>query len=562
MTAEWRASVAKVSTPSVTGTAFVVGARRLVTCRHNLHDMAPDGVRVHFPLHGEKLMARPIERYCDGTLDIAVLEASADLPAEARPLRWSRHHRGARFTTLGFSQSAIEGLLATGSVIDTILARDGVRLLQLGDSNTVTSGFSGAPVVEDDTGLVVGMISLITNVDDDGRGLFTTVALPTEEAESVYPDLLSRPLNPYKGLGTFQESDAELFHGRDRALAQLLDAFRGNPAAITLLGPSGCGKSSLVRAGLVPALARGFRGHRPQQTVVWLPQDLLARYRRSGEPSPGALEHLVREHLWRFPALDRLVVAVDQFEELLRPGDPIALHVLAELERIAGMDGRVTLLSIARDDFYSQIASTAPRLVDGATGLAVNLSSRLSESEVRSIIQAPADRVGLAIEPGIAHRIAAEFLEPGRQDMPASSLPLLEVALTEIHGRSDGYTLRTGDLQGIADVTSALTHWCERALASLGDSDQLVARWCFISLVNPGREHDAVPASRRRRTMSQLADDVSLMSDQLVSLRRVEAIASTLAQHRILTLSSTKDQEQQSCGGGRTTHWCIWRMTP
>ncbi len=73
----------------------------------------------------------------------------------------------------------------------------------------------------------------------------------------------SRP--PYPGLNCFEEEDAAIFCGRDgevRALRERLTAMRRDrdPGHRTLLviGPSGSGKSSLVRAGIVPSLKRGY----------------------------------------------------------------------------------------------------------------------------------------------------------------------------------------------------------------------------------------------------------------------------------------------------------------
>ncbi|HSM70939.1 MAG TPA: helix-turn-helix domain-containing protein, partial [Anaerolineales bacterium] len=77
-------------------------------------------------------------------------------------------------------------------------------------------------------------------------------------------DVPSPGLCPYKGLNYFDESDADLFVGREELTNSLtervlsLSANRMSPANETrflaVIGASGSGKSSLVRAGLVPAL--------------------------------------------------------------------------------------------------------------------------------------------------------------------------------------------------------------------------------------------------------------------------------------------------------------------
>ena len=59
--------------------------------------------------------------------------------------------------------------------------------------------------------------------------------------------------NPYRGLQPFFEADEANFHGRDGAVAELLEMVHTH-RFVAVVGPSGCGKSSLVRAGLVPRL--------------------------------------------------------------------------------------------------------------------------------------------------------------------------------------------------------------------------------------------------------------------------------------------------------------------
>ena len=65
---------------------------------------------------------------------------------------------------------------------------------------------------------------------------------------------------PYRGLLPFGESDAEVFYGRERLAAELaakLAARAASGGLVVVTGASGAGKSSLLRAGLLPILARG-----------------------------------------------------------------------------------------------------------------------------------------------------------------------------------------------------------------------------------------------------------------------------------------------------------------
>ena len=102
-----------------------------------------------------------------------------------------------------------------------------------------------------------------------------------------------RDVCPYKGLAPFEVEDAEFFCGRERLVAELVARLADAPL-LALVGSSGSGKSSLLRAGLLPALGN--------------PAVVL----RPGERSGSEL----LADLGRVPPSERLVIAVDQFEEL------------------------------------------------------------------------------------------------------------------------------------------------------------------------------------------------------------------------------------------------------
>ena len=61
---------------------------------------------------------------------------------------------------------------------------------------------------------------------------------------------------PFKGLASFEVADAPYFFGRERLVAELVARLVGAPL-LGVVGPSGSGKSSVLRAGLLPALAGG-----------------------------------------------------------------------------------------------------------------------------------------------------------------------------------------------------------------------------------------------------------------------------------------------------------------
>ena len=80
---------------------------------------------------------------------------------------------------------------------------------------------------------------------------------------------------PYPGLAAFQPKDAERFFGRGQLTAELVARVGeqlARPGLLMVLGPSGSGKSSLLRAGLLPAVAAGVLPARG--SWAW-PRDLM-----------------------------------------------------------------------------------------------------------------------------------------------------------------------------------------------------------------------------------------------------------------------------------------------
>jgi transcriptional regulator with XRE-family HTH domain len=100
------------------------------------------------------------------------------------------------------------------------------------------------------------------------RGLFVAAARGRNPAEDVLAARDGRTPGmgggaarrerdcPYRGLLPFGESDAQVFYGRER-LAVKLAARAAIGGLVVVTGASGSGKSSLLRAGLLPILARG-----------------------------------------------------------------------------------------------------------------------------------------------------------------------------------------------------------------------------------------------------------------------------------------------------------------
>ena len=126
---------------------------------------------------------------------------------------------------------------------------------------------------------------------------------------------------PFKGLTSFELEDADVFFGRERLVAEMVARLPG-AQLMGIVGSSGSGKSSALRAGLLAALAVGVLPGSEGWTLALL---------RPGEHPMRALEEVAADAARE----GRLVVAVDQFEELFTA-------CRDEPERAAFVDALVT----------------------------------------------------------------------------------------------------------------------------------------------------------------------------------------------------------------------------
>jgi hypothetical protein len=84
--------------------------------------------------------------------------------------------------------------------------------------------------------------------------------------------------NPFRGLNFFDFEHAALYHGRTKAVGEVLDALKNQATAkkpfVLVVGPTGSGKSSLVRAGVLPLLTQGGTpvGNGPWRRAVTRPE--------------------------------------------------------------------------------------------------------------------------------------------------------------------------------------------------------------------------------------------------------------------------------------------------
>src|SRR6185436_11672163 len=88
------------------------------------------------------------------------------------------------------------------------------------------------------------------------------------------PEIQPSEICPYLGLESFSAESAQFFFGREALTEKLLTTLRGGCRFLAVFGPSGSGKSSVVRAGLLPALAKGqLPGSKQWTRIIIRPAD-------------------------------------------------------------------------------------------------------------------------------------------------------------------------------------------------------------------------------------------------------------------------------------------------
>ena len=193
--------------------------------------------------------------------------------------------------------------------------------------------------------------------------------------------------NPYKGLLPYEPEDANLFFGRDQALASLLrkvDAQREAklPPVIFITAPSAAGKSSLAKAGLFPALRKNYGYEelflfRPAPLDQVVGATITAVENVEGEQTEIKGEYQRKEWTGFSELLAHLapqkkqVILVDQFEEFFTEfhskEEQAAFEeaLLAVIEQQTGRTHPLIVLFTMRSDAEWQMPKTQ---LSGATG--------------------------------------------------------------------------------------------------------------------------------------------------------------------------------------------------
>lgn len=464
---------------------------------------------------------------------------------------------------------ALEEALGQAKAVVVCLGAHGIGLWQKREI-----GFAlDRQVRGEETGVPFPVIPVLLPGADPAPGflfLNTWIDLRRDVAEPEMIDALARAIRgdapegadpalalcPYRGSRAFREEDQGFFFGREAYIARLLEATLSQ-RLVALVGLSGSGKSSLVHGGLVPLLRRQHPPSATWDVVSFIPAarpfhqlsaaligmlepdlsetDRMAEAYKLGDRLAGGevpLEAVIARMLTKSGGTDRMLLVVDQFEELFYKSSDNDRKALISMLLNASERAPVTVLVTLRAAFYDHTIASSRELSDILQRGVVNLGP-MTREELQRVIAEPARRVAIGFEHGLVERILTDVgAEPG-------NLSLLEFALTELWSKRLDRLLTHSAYEAIGTVKGAIAQRAEELFKALNSDEQVMARRVFTRLWTPSGP-DGAPDTRQRAIVGELG-------------REYWPIIKTLADARLLVTgrdgASGKDTVEVAHGG-------------
>jgi energy-coupling factor transporter ATP-binding protein EcfA2 len=318
--------------------------------------------------------------------------------------------------------------------------------------------------------------------------------------------------SPFPGLRAFETDQHRVFFGRERETEQLAALLRSpaeqaEGAALLVVGPSGSGKSSLVRAGVLPVMAGEpdwwtlspfLPGVDPVEALV---RELGASARMlSSSESPAAL----RGHRRR-----RLLVVVDQFEEILTRATPDSRARFAEI-MCPALSGPVQLVGTMRPEFLEPLLTDAAM---AALPKRVQTIAPLRRDALRAVVAEPARLAGIDVDDALVDRLVADT-DSG------DALPLLAYTLAELaEGVQRGGRLLASRYEQLGGVQGALLRQADAALESAAPSGGLPAEQVVKELLRLVTVDERGRPTRSRVPRHELPPAVASAFDAFIARR-------------------------------------------
>ncbi|KAB8151628.1 hypothetical protein EZY14_017120 [Kordia sp. TARA_039_SRF] len=289
--------------------------------------------------------------------------------------------------------------------------------------------------------------------------------------ELLITDILKElPLTYVKGLTDYEIKDANSYYGRDGEINLLVERIIKNSDPFLLLsGPSGVGKSSFLKAGILPRLQQKnwpCLVMRPtsnpfvefvrtliksenfyMDAVDKKPERLAYRYAKQYSETPELFSKDILRSLHNRNKDSKVVLAVDQFEELLvdnilsedKDNESKQMSVMqseaykfiqALIHLVDSAPERVVIIITIREDSRSVLWEQPwVKIANKFNGFQYDIYEP-SRNDLRKIIITSANEAKFRISNNLVTRLISD-LEIGKLGY-SSALPILSLALEEV----------------------------------------------------------------------------------------------------------------------------------
>ena len=321
--------------------------------------------------------------------------------------------------------------------------------------------------------------------------------------------------NPFPGLSSFTQANAEFFFGREADVETIGKKLR-RLHMLAVVGPSGIGKSSFLRAGLIPSLSTGWAsvicapGPSPFISLgqALIPQlagdtEAMQAFLRFGEVDV-AVSMLTR---WR-QRHDEALLIIDQFEELFTQTPKEVQDRFAEFLGRLPIEADVKVLLSMRDDFLFH-CHAHPGLRPILTEL--TLLSPLRGPDLRRVLVQPALACGFRFEEDtLVDRMVVD-VESERGALPL--LAFTAARLWELRDRERG-VIPSEAYERIGGVAGSLAQHAEATLERIGSDRQDLVREIFRNLITS----QGTRVSRERGELLSVFEDRTIADEVLSGL--------------------------------------------
>ncbi|WP_071527231.1 caspase family protein [Nodosilinea nodulosa] len=387
----------------------------------------------------------------------------------------------------------------------------------------------------------------------------------TAPARDTPPPLLERLQKlrygfcPFPGAAPFEAAHSEIFFGRDE-IAQTLIGRVQSSRLCALVGASGVGKTSLLRAGLMPQLAKAegkttwearylALGASPLSSLAelfvepgatGLPRaEQLRRAESFLQQGPEGFCQLVQALIGERGPETRLVLVLDQFEALLTPGldssrdrrlvlDCLSAAIEQEhlpLHLVLGLRAH-HLAGLADVPKFQTLVADHSLVVPAMT-----------YNQLKATIVGPLEKVGLRYDANLVYTLLLDIVSA-----PAD-LALLQIALKELWLRRESGPntpepprLTLSAYVEMGGIRHLLTQRADRLFQALPAPEQAIAQRIFLSLCDLG---DGSTVTRRPVSLSELVTRSTPEADVVATLEKLLAARLVVAQDQLQASSSS-----------------------